>query len=292
MSMIFDALRQAERAVVERKHSATAAAPFANDTCAQTGGSGHGSAPNLVLQSPNTNAYSLRAGVLNHDTKLGGVVKVLAGMLAVVARPRRKAEAPRPSSIFGDLGKNLESATKSPFWQWFHFEQTREENGVRRFQPNEPKLHSLCYLDVTVSAKNEMEALTLGVQRAFIDGEHEPFARDLVRSFICTVFLQQKSEAVSQLVNELGTEFGGARPVIAAEGARREAPITRPSPLYLVLTGLGKRCAMESGAFKLEMQNVTDGSTRWFCLRVRLGPSLKQKRSGKGTPWFSSSGLG
>ena len=149
-------------------------------------------------------------------------------------------------------------------------QQTREENGVHRFQPSGTQFQSLCYLDVAVSAKKDMQALTLGVQRAFINGEHEPFARDLVRSFLCTVFLQQKSEAVSQLVNELGTEFGGARPVIAAEGARREAPITRPSPPYLVFTGIGKRCAMELGALKLEMENVTDGSTRWFRLRVGL----------------------
>ena len=290
MSKVFDALRNAELAIPERKHSETAAAPLIKDTRAQTGSSGHGSAPNLVLQSPNSNP--LRAGILNQDTKIGGVVKVLAGMLAVVVRPRRKTEGPRPSSIFGDLGKNLESAAKSSFWQWFYLAQTHEENGVHRFQPSGTQFQSLCYLDVAVSAKKDMQALTLGVQRAFIDGEHEPFARDLVRSFLCAVFLQQKSEAVSQLVNELGTEFGGARPVIAAEGARREAPITRPSPLYLVFTGLGKRCAMESGAFKLEMQNVTDGSTRWFCLRVRPGPSLKQKRPGKGTPRFSSSGLG
>jgi hypothetical protein len=290
MSKVFDAIRNAKLVVAERKYSETATALLTKDICSQTGSSGHGSAPNLVLQSPNTD--SLRAGILNHDTKIGGVVKVLAGVLAAVVRPRRKAEGPRPSSAFGDLGKNLESAAKTSFWQWFRWVQKHEENGVHRFQPSGTQFQSLCYLDVAVSAKKDMQALTLGVQRAFISGEHEPFARDLVRTFLCTVFPHQKSEAVSQLVNELGTEFGGARTVIAAEGARREAPITRPSPAYLVFTGLGKRCAMESGAFKLEMQNVTVGSTQWFCLRVSLGSSLKQKRSGKGTPVFSSSGLG
>jgi hypothetical protein len=290
MSKVFDALRNAELVVAERKYSETTAAPWTKDTCAQTGSSGHGCAPNLFLQSPNSNP--LRAGILNQDTKIGGVVKVLAGVLAAVVRPRREAEGPRPSSAFGDLGKNLESAAKSSFWQWFRWVQTHEENGVRRFEPSGTQFQSLCYLDVVASAKKDMQALTLGVQRAFITGEHEPFARDLVRTFLCTVFPQQKSEVVSQLVNELGTEFGGARPVIAAEGARREAPIARPSPPYLVFTGLGKRCAMESGAFKLEMQNVTVGTTQWFCLRVSLGSSLKQKRSGEGAPWLSSSGLG
>jgi hypothetical protein len=262
------------------KRSEVGAAPLTECTCAHTGSTGQGSAPNLAVQSPNTN--SLPAESRNHDTKTGGVAKIMAGMRAVVTRPRPKAEAPQPISIFGDLGQSLESAAKSSFWQWFYLAQTREENGVHRFQPSGTQFQSLCYLDVAVSAEKDMQALTLGVQRAFIDGEHEPFARDLVKSFLCTVLLQQKSEPVNQLVDELGTEFSGAWPVMAAEGARREAPITRASPLYLVFTGLGKRCATESGAFNLEMQNVTDGSTQWFCLRVRLGPPLKQKRSGNG----------
>jgi hypothetical protein len=62
---------------------------------------------------------------------------------------------------------------------------------VHRFQPNGPKYHSRCHLDVAVSVKNQMQTLTLGVQRAFINGPDEPFARDLVRSFLCTVFFQQ-----------------------------------------------------------------------------------------------------
>jgi hypothetical protein len=278
MSKIFDDLKEAERLMAEHKHTATAWASVAERIHGQT--VIQSCTPDPVAQNLNANEHLPQRGSVSHDTRVGSVIKVLTGMPVAVAklvrwpwlRLKMRSEHPQPDAIsaFGDLGTKLESTVGSSFWKWFCLEQTREESGVHRFQPSRTQFQSLCYLDVAVSAKKDMQALTLGVQRAFIDGADEPFARDLVRSFLCTVFLQQKSEAVSQLVNELGTEFGGARPVIAAEGARREAPITRPSPPYLVFTGLGKRCAMESGACKLEMENVTDGSTRWFRLRVRL----------------------
>jgi hypothetical protein len=224
-----------------------------------------------------------KAGFLNHDTQIGAAVKVLGGiaMLAVVAwliwrvwrqrktRSEGTGRSVAAASAFGDLGMNLDEAMKSGFWQWFHFEQTREENGVHRFEPSGPKFDSLCYLDVRVAAKNALKAITLGVQRRFISGSEEPFARDLVRSFVCAVFPQQKPEAVSQLVDELGSEFGGSRPVIVAEGARRPAPLARPSALYLVFLGQGKRCMIEAGALMLEAENVSDQSTRWFCLRLK-----------------------
>jgi hypothetical protein len=227
------------------------------------------------------------AGVLDHDTQIGGAVRVLGfiGMLGVVAWliwrawPKRNVRRDdiRPSGaimpVFGDLGRNLDEASKSGFWQWFHLEQTGEKNGMRRFQPSGPQFDSLCYVDVEVSAKNELKSLTMGVQRAVIEGAEQPFARDLVRSFLCAVFPQKRSEAVGQLLDELGSELGGSQPVIVADGANRAAkPKESPSPQYLVFLGPGKRCAMRSGTFLLEAENVNDGITRWLCVRVR--PSL------------------
>ncbi len=223
-----------------------------------------------------------QAGVLNHDPQIGTAVKVLGGvgMFAVAAwliwrvwrRRNTSSEGSGPSaapSTFGDLGMNLDEAIKSGFWQWFHFEQTREENGVHRFEPSGPKFPSLCYLDVKVAANNGLRAITLGVQRKFISGSDEPFARDLVRSFLCAVFPKQKSEAISQMVDELGSEFGGSQPVIVAEGTPRPVPVGRPSALYLVFLGQGKRCMIEAGALRIEAENVSEQSTRWYCLRLK-----------------------
>ncbi len=148
-------------------------------------------------------------------------------------------------------------------------EQTGGQNGVNRFQPSGEQFHPLCYVDVSVSAKGDIQALTLGVQRAFIEGGDQPFARDIVRSFLGAAFREQQSEAVSQLVEELGSQFGGSRPVILAEGVQRPAPTGKPSALYLVFLGQGKRSTTRAGAFSLEAENVTDESKRWLCVRVR-----------------------
>lgn len=232
-----------------------------------------------------------QAGVLEHDIAIGGFVRMLGwiGMLAVVGwlvwqiwlkRPERKTAAkivpaappPKPTSFtFGGLGSTLESAGKSPFWQWFHLEQTREQDGVRRFQPNGPKFHSLCYLDVICSPAAEMQTMTLGVQRKFIEGADEPFARDLVKSFLCAVF-PERTEELDRLVDEIGSEFGGSRPVIVAQGsqsAHRPAAVSNPSSGYLVFIGHGKRCRMKSGAFEIEEENVSESHTNWLCLRVK-----------------------
>ena len=301
MSKIFDAIKQAERSVAESEHSESVAASVAEETRAQSSGSVSvdGSAAHLFARSPNlaaeasnpfapnphidvvqsgeTKAPPLRAGTLNPDTNSGGP----SGW----KWPWQKARStdPGPSLIFGDLGKSLEIAAKSPFWQWFHLEQTCEENGVHRFQPAGSEFRSLCYVDVKI-AKNEMRAMTLGVQRVFVSGEGEPFARDLVRSFLCVLFPKEKSEAISRFADELGTEFGGSRPANVAEGTRHPAPLGAPSSLYLVFLGQGKRCAMEFGGFQVEEENVTDGSTQWLCLRVRPRPATKKKSFWKNTP--------
>jgi len=231
-----------------------------------------------------------QAGVLDHDTAIGGFVRMLGwmGMLAVVGwliwrawpkRTDRKTKVllpPPPPKIppkfdFGDLGSNLDSAGKSAFWQWFHLEQTSEENGVHRFQPNGPKFHSLCYLDVPTSPSGAMQALTLGVQRKFIEGEDEPFARDLVKSFLSAIF-PQRSEELGRLIEEVSSEFGGTRPVILAQSAQtdqRTVAVANPSAAYLVFIGHGKRCRLKSGAFEVVEENVSEGQTDWLCLRVR-----------------------
>ncbi len=240
------------------------------------------------------------AGVLDYDTAIGAFVRSVGwvGMFAVVgwliwrAWPRLAqrrtgavlparttapgpgpaiARAPKvaPRTEFGQLGANLESAEKSPFWNWFHLEQTFEQNGVRRFQPNGPKFHSLCYLEATVLPNGGMQALTLGLQRKFIEGVDEPFARDLVKSFVNAVFPEQRSEEVERFVEEVSAQFGGARPVIVAEGVRRAPAGANPSGAYLVFIGQGKRCRMKSGAFELEEENVTEGRAEWLCLRVK-----------------------
>jgi hypothetical protein len=230
-----------------------------------------------------------QAGLLDHDTAIGGFVRILGwiGMLAIVGwliwrawpKPARKVTqtASRASSKppngfdFGILGSNLETAAKSPFWQWFHLEQTREQNGIRHFQPNGPKFHSLCYLDVASSPTGVMQALTLGIQRNLIQGPDEPFARDIVKSFLNAVFPDQHSEDLDRLIDEIGSEFGGARPVIVGEAAQkaRAATISSPSSAYLVFIGRGKRCRLKSGAFELIEENVIESQTNWLSLNVK-----------------------
>jgi len=246
------------------------------------------------------------AGVLEHDTAIGGFVRILGwiGMLAVVGwlgwqawlrrpalghpalktkaatptpAPKTKAvRAPGPAAQspaydFGNLGSTLETAANSPFWQWFHLEHTGGQNGVSRFQPNGPKFHSLCYVDVTSSANGAIAAVTLGVQRKFVEGREEPFARDLVKSFLCAV-LPERSDELERFVDEVGAEYGGSQPVITGPSAptpRRAPAGSRPTPAYLVFIGRGKRCEMKSGAFEVLEENVTEGPTGWLCLRVK-----------------------
>ena len=237
-----------------------------------------------------------QAGVLEHDTAIGSFVRILGwlGMLAVVGwlgwqvwlrrpapKPRvapLKPSAPPPKSStfdFGSLGATLDTAAKSPLWQGFHLEQTGNQNGVCRFQPSGPKFHSLCYVDVKASPSGGLQAVTLGVQRKFVEGRDEPFARDLVKGFLSAVF-PERSEELERFVGEVGAEYGGSQPMISGPSVpsvRRPPAGSRPTPAYLVFIGRGTRCEMKSGAFEVVEENITEGPTGWLCLRVRPSAS-------------------
>ena len=179
----------------------------------------------------------------------------------------RRAES--ESVVFGNLGTNLETAAQTALWEWFHLEQTRRENGICRFQPNGPAFHSLSYLDVAVNETDEMRALALGVQRGFIDGGNAPFARDLVKSLLYAVFPLADCEPVTRLIRELESEFGGSRPILVAKDGPGSVPVGRPSDPYRVFLGQSRYCAVQAGSLRLELENLTDEATNWFCLRLR-----------------------
>jgi hypothetical protein len=194
-----------------------------------------------------------------------------------------------PAPVFGALGTSLATAVHTPFWQWFHFEQTGRSDGVCRFQPNGRKFHSFCYLDASLSAKDDLRSLTLGVQRLFIEGADEPFARDLVRSFLHAVFPEQEFEPVRRMANEVGSKHGGSRPVIVAAGTHRNAPSGDPSRPYEVFLGRRKSCTVKAGLFVLHLENADSESTRWFRLGVTPYQSLKPRLVSLWKSWITLS---
>ena len=186
------------------------------------------------------------------------------------SRPARRSGS--EPAVFGALGTTLETAALSPLWLWFHLEQTRQENGICRFQPNGPAFHSLCYLDVAVSGQGEMQTLELGVQRSFIEGGNAPFARDLVKSFLQAVFPQGDCEAVTRLIQELQSEFGGSRSVLlakeVAKDVLRAVPAGKRSDAYGVFLGQKRSATIRAGLLRIEIENTVDEGSHWFLLHI------------------------
>ena len=113
---------------------------------------------------------------------------------------------------FGSLGRTLESARKSEFFQWFHFEKSersaQDPGESVKFRPSGEAFRDLCWLDVLVAPTGAMVRIELVVRRSFIEGNQGLFAQDLVKSFLNATLPDACRAVLHEFVteiNELGS---------------------------------------------------------------------------------------
>src|SRR5579863_248976 len=108
---------------------------------------------------------------------------------------------------FGKLGRTLESARQTGFFQRFHLvetEKTSQEPGlVTRFRPSGDKFRNLCYLDALADSSSALVQMELVLSRALIDGRDRLFAQDLVKSFLVAVLPDACQHLLEDLMREV-----------------------------------------------------------------------------------------
>jgi hypothetical protein len=122
------------------------------------------------------------------------------------------ASPPYYTHSFGALRNTLEAAQQSEFFRWFQLEEAeRHAEGALeavRFRPTGEKFHELCYLDVLATARGNMAALELTLQRAFLDGRDALFAQDLVKSFLFGALPDACRENLRDFLEEMNVPGG------------------------------------------------------------------------------------
>lgn len=110
---------------------------------------------------------------------------------------------------FGSMGATIDSARQTPFFAWFHLEETErrsEEPGeVVRFRPSGNEFRQLCYLDILTTTDGNLVQMELVVQRSFIDGRNSLFAQDLVKSFLLAVLPDACQSLLGDFIDEIET---------------------------------------------------------------------------------------
>lgn len=169
------------------------------------------------------------------------------------------ASQPFYTYCFGKMGRTLETARQTEFFEWFHLvqtEQTRQEPGhVTRFRPASVKYRSLCFLDVLRASNGALVQMELVVSRAFIEGRDALFAQDLVKSFLIAVLPDACQDLLTDLMRELKTP-----------GMRGTTPGS------LVFAGRRDKWSTQTGWSRLALSNASVDEQRVFIARVCPNP--------------------
>lgn len=161
---------------------------------------------------------------------------------------------------FGIMGRTLETAQASGFFQWFHMEETerraQDPGEERRFRPSGPKFRDLCYLDLLASESGELVGMELNVQRPFLDGPDDLFAQDLVKSFLAAALPAACQEVLRDFMREIKTPRGYGQ----TEG-------------FLVFRGGKSSWKTKTGWSQLQLANVLVRETPHLLVQVSANPT-------------------
>ncbi|HLW97156.1 MAG TPA: hypothetical protein VKR82_00810 [Candidatus Acidoferrales bacterium] len=173
--------------------------------------------------------------------------------------------APFYTHSFGAIGERLETARRTTFFQWFHFEQTegkREDPGEAvRFRPSGDKFHDLCYLDVLVAPDGGVVQMELVVRRSFIDGPDQLFAQDLVKSFLLASLPDACQNILQDFIREISS--------LGRDGE---------TPGYLVFLGTRKDWKAQTGWTNLILANLLLTETPSFVVHLSANPAAPNAR--------------
>ena len=160
---------------------------------------------------------------------------------------------------FGKMGRTMETARQTGFFQWFHMvqdEQTAEEPGrLTHFRPEGRKFHDLCFLDALEALDGRLVQLELVVSRRFIESRDWPFAQDLVKSFLVAALPDACQHVLSDLMQQFET--------LGASGV---------SPGFLVYTGRRNDWSAQTGWSRLSLKNAQLNGHQVFAVNVCPNP--------------------
>lgn len=161
------------------------------------------------------------------------------------------------------LGLDLLSARDSWFFDWFHLvRQTaaRDAAGGRiRFAPQGKAFRRFVAVDVAVDDAGLITALSLGLDRRFVDDPDDGrYARDIAQAFLRAA-LPRELEPARRLADEISPASEEAEPLPGESG---------PSQGLQVFAGDRPEWAVDLGSARLSLGNVGVGDQVWLLMTI------------------------
>ena len=118
--------------------------------------------------------------------------------------------------------RRLVAERQSEFFAWFHLEAdgapVPEDEGIRhRFRPLGEAFRALVVLDVVTDAGDGIRSAHLCLDRSFVSGPENAFARDIAKSFLGWILDDAAQEQAAPLIANIGNLAAANGPVITAE---------------------------------------------------------------------------
>jgi hypothetical protein len=175
------------------------------------------------------------------------------------------------SAPLGFIRMSLDDATKTEFFQWFHFEPVESSAaGMAVFKPSGEKFHDLATLSVSLGANRRVTSIDLAIARSFIDDPREGiFAADLGKSFLAAALPPDDRTAMQHLIDTIGYGGNFGQTVIMRAPGPADLQIERDSAPYAVWLGHNEYWQRPVGAVSLRLENVERDGTA--ALRITVG---------------------
>jgi hypothetical protein len=102
-----------------------------------------------------------------------------------------KSQESKAAPVFGRLTGRLDDLEKTEFFQWFNFKRVSDASTDEKivYSPNSDEIREFVSLIFLLTLSQDISWLTLQISSFHImyDPQREPFARDLIKSFILAV---------------------------------------------------------------------------------------------------------
>ncbi len=182
-------------------------------------------------------------------------------------------DSPAPPVAHAAPARRLATEQDCELFTWFHLEPDGQpvagDGGVRhRFRPSGDAFRALVLLEVVTDAADGMRSAHLCLDRSFVSGPDEAFARDIAKSYLGWILDDEAQQEAAPLIANIADLAAANGAIIAA--ADLPSPPRDLTGAYAVFTGDADAAALLLGSATLSLANV-DG-------RLTIAAVLDQPR--------------
>jgi hypothetical protein len=186
----------------------------------------------------------------------------------------------------GLLGHPLAAARSNDLFTFFNLAQTASQpcgdGQALGFRPTGEQFHLLAAVDVMTDARGDVAAMTLTLDRAFInDPANGVFARDIAKSFLRDVSGSQAGASVSGLAHEIESGASSSGTVIYRSDVAPAKPNGPPSTGYQVFLGGHQSDALSADGEALTLANEQQSGIAVLRLSFSRGGAVPACAMGK-----------